>query len=83
MLRFILIVILIVLIIRFVLRLFMPLIISFAAKQAQATLESKFKQASPRQQRKPEGSIEVNYVPPASSKKKGNEGEFIDYEEIN
>lgn len=76
-LRFIFIVILVLWILRLLIRLVMPLIFSNLAKKMQ-------KQASGYNapQKKPEGTISVDYMPPSNQGKTDKLGDFVEYEEV-
>lgn len=69
-------------IIRLLARLFMPIIIQKVVQKAGNQFNRQYGQ--PDAPRRPEGSIEVDYVPPAAKKKTDTkDGEFVDYEEVN
>lgn len=81
-LRFIFIIICIIWIIRFVLRILIPLLFQNLVNKAQQQTH-QYRQPN-YQQRKPEGVIKVEYVPPKPKEARAADkaGEFIDYEEI-
>jgi hypothetical protein len=79
--RFIFITIFILWTVRLLLRLVFPVVLrSIFGKMQQSAGE----QAAPQQRKRAEGSINIDYMPPAQ-KKKGNSdnlGDFVDYEEV-
>lgn len=78
--RFIFITIFILWTVRLLLQLVFPLVLkSIFGKMQQSAGE----QQAPQQRRRPEGSVNIDYMPPAQ--KKGNSdnlGDFVDYEEV-
>lgn len=80
MLRFLLITIFILWIIRVISRLVMPLLFQQVVNKAR----QQAGQPNPYQNRKPEGSIHVDYIPPHHKEPVPSDkaGDFVDYEEI-
>lgn len=77
-LRFILTAILIWYTVRLVIRLLMPYFIQKLVQKAGSQFNKPYSENT-----KPEGTIEVDYMPPAKNKKStGKAGDFVDYEEI-
>ncbi|WP_432714276.1 DUF4834 domain-containing protein [Pedobacter sp.] len=77
-LKFLLIAILVLWLIKIILRLVFPLVL----KKVFSKMQQQANGAAP-QQKKPEGSISIDYMPPQP--KQGNAdklGDFVDYEEL-
>jgi len=75
MIRLILVLILIYALYNFVFKVIVPLVARSMVNKAQRDMEEKMRQMQD-QQRKPEGEINI------SKKSKGNDGEYVDYEEV-
>ena len=79
-LRFLLITITILWLIRLVARIVLPMIFQSFVKKAQQQTQTQYREPY----RKPEGSINIDYIPPVKKDGKGPDtaGDFVDYEEI-
>ena len=83
MLRVILEIILVLLVIRFIARLFLPIVVRQVSNNLHKKMNEQFHRGQQQKQSKPEGTIEVDYIPPPKKgKSRKNEGDFVDYEEI-
>jgi len=82
--KFLFITVLVLWLIRLLLRLVFPMVLkSIFGKMQQQAGNAGPQQQSQQQQRKPEGSISIDYVPPQP--KQGNAdklGDFVEYEEV-
>ncbi|PCJ82448.1 MAG: DUF4834 domain-containing protein [Flavobacteriales bacterium] len=79
--------ILIILLIYFVIRLFtryvMPFLLRMFVNKAQRNFEQKMNEMHGQQEQRPEGEMRVDYNPNKNQKKKkDDDGEYVDYEEV-
>ena len=85
-LRFLFITICVIYILRVLGRLFMPYLFKKAAEKMTEKMNNQAGQQANYQStnKKPEGTISVDYVPPKEKKKPklDNAGDFVDYEEV-
>nr|MBC7613442.1 DUF4834 family protein [Pseudopedobacter sp.] len=86
-LRFLFITIIVIYIIRILARLFMPFLFRKAAEKMTEKMNNQSGQQQANYQssnKKPEGTISVDYVPPKEKKKPklDNAGDFVDYEDL-
>jgi hypothetical protein len=82
--KFIFITIMVLWLIRLLLRLIFPLVLkNMFSKMQQSAADPRQQQQQRQSRRSPEGSINIDYVPPQP--KKGNAdklGDFVEYEEV-
>lgn len=82
--KFIFITIMVLWLIRLLIRLIFPLVLkSMFSKMQQTAADPRQQQQQQQRRRTPEGSINIDYVPPQP--KKGNAdklGDFVEYEEV-
>lgn len=79
------IIILILLGLRLLVRIFLPFILTFVAKKAQQNMQEHFRRngyPGGVEDVKPEGTIEVNFVPHKKNPTDKSSGDFVDYEEV-
>lgn len=78
MLRLILWIIIIYILFRLLVRYVFPFLVRYFVKKSQ----DKFYEENPNIRRKKEGEVSIDYVPEKDKKKKDDEGEYVDYEEV-
>ncbi|HEY0895119.1 MAG TPA: DUF4834 family protein [Sphingobacteriaceae bacterium] len=81
-LKFLIITICILWLIKMIVRLALPMLFQSLVNKAQQQANQQFRQQHQQQNRRPEGRIQVDYVPPREKDRGKSGGEFIEYEEI-
>lgn len=83
-LEYLFIIILVLYFIKMIARLVLPLLFQKVVKKAQEQVNNQYQSQQHKQQRRPTGSLKVDYIPPKEKEARAADraGDFIDFEEV-